>query len=120
MTYSQRYGGLIWTDHAVERMRQRKFEQRLAVQAYKHPDEVLPGKQSGTKEYQKRYKQSLITLICARNTRGETVVISCWIDPPLPGTSDARKKKQWKRYKNAGVLGKIWMQVLKQFGLTDW
>lgn len=117
MPYNQRYGGVIWTNHALERLHQRKLPQHIAFLAFQAPDEREAGKQQGTTELRKRYKNSTITLIIKPNERREWLVLSAWIDPPLPGTIDHKKKEAWKAYKKAGFWGKLWYMLQKQLGL---
>lgn len=116
MKYARNYGGIVWTNHALERLHQRKLPQEIAFLAYQSPDQRIPGKKAGMIELQKQYGQSLITLIVNQNERHEWIVVSAWIDPPLPGTMDYKKKQDWKAYKKAGFWGKLWLTFKKQLG----
>lgn len=107
------YGGLIWTNHALERLENRRLSQELAAQAFRYPDKRVSGKMAGSFEYRKRYKNSLITLIAKQNESRRWVVLSCWIDPPLPGTEDERKREAWKRYSRSSWWMK-WLLTLKK------
>lgn len=115
------YGGAIWTNHALERLGQRGLSQDLASQTFNRPDKSIPGKQSGTMEYQKRFGPSLVTVIAGKTEKNEWLILSCWIDPPLPGSIDIGKKEAWlsyrKQYEKAGFWGKLWLVFLKQLGL---
>lgn len=117
MAYNQHYGGVIWTNHALERLHQRKLPQHIAFLAYSQSDTRMAGKQPGTTELRKQYGRSLITLIMRQNERREWLVLSAWIDPPLPGTLDHKKHSAWKQQKRAGFWGKLWYQIKKQFGI---
>jgi len=110
------YGGIVWTNHALERIDQRGLSQSLAYQAYRYPDSSYPGKKSGTTEYLKRIQNSTITVITTQSDKNETLVLSCWIDPPLFGTEDYHKKEQYKKYRKAGFWGKVFLTVRKQLG----
>lgn len=110
---SRVYHNLIWTNHALQRLEERKLSQEIAWTAFRYPDKVMKGRLSGSYEYQKRYQHSLITLIAKQNDRSQWVVLSAWIDPPLQGTWDAKKKAYWKEYQRAGFFGKWWV-VFKQ------
>ncbi len=113
---NQYYGGIIWTNHALERLDQRGLSQELAWETFQRPDQKLAGKKQGTSEYQKRVNNSLITVIATQNEKNEWVVLSCWIDPPLFGTADYRKKEAYTKYRKAGFWGKVWYTVKKQLG----
>ena len=111
------YGGLIWTNHALERLRQRGLPQDLAWQAYKYPDEVREGNSRNSSTYLKRHGKYLITVIVTENERREHIVVSTWIDPPMKGTDDYRKKQKYVAYKKAALWGKVWMTIKQQIGL---
>jgi hypothetical protein len=114
---SNHYGGIIWTNHALERLKQRGLSQELAWQAYKYPDRSFPGRELGTTEYQRRYDKSLVTLITKFTEKREVIVISAWVDPPMPGTVDAAKRDAYKKYQKASFWGKIWLTLKQQLGL---
>lgn len=113
----QYYAGLIWTNHALARLKERGLSQELAARAFTEPDEFFPGKKTGTMEYRKKVESSVITLILKQNEKKEWLVLSAWIDPPLYGTKDYRKKQAYERYKKAGFWGKVWYTIKSQLGL---
>lgn len=117
MSYLNNYGGVIWTNHVLERLKQRDLSQDIALQAFKYPDKTLKGKKKDTIEYQKTFQKSLITLIAIKNEKNEWVIISGWIDPPLPGSYDYKKKEEYKKYQKASFLGKLFLTFKKQLGL---
>src|SRR3990167_10257122 len=109
---SQRnFVGAIWTNHALERLDQRGLTQNLAGQAFKNSDFSNPGKQSGTIEFKKKFNNSTVTIIAKKNERQEWIILSCWIDPPLAGYMDARKKQRYEEYKKAGFWKRLWMDI---------
>lgn len=112
----QYYGGIIWTNHALERLSERGLSQDLAWQAFSAPDSQKPGKKAGTTEFRKRVDNATITLIAKPNDTNEWLVLSCWIDPPLYGTKDYKKKQAYLNYKKAGFWGKVWYTVKSQLG----
>jgi hypothetical protein len=120
MSGKQYYAGLIWTNHALERLGQRGLSQELASQAFHSPDKVIRGNSNGSVEYQKRVQQSLVTTIVKQNEHNEWIVLSCWINPPLPGTEDEKRHKNYKRYQRAGFWGKVVLEILRQLGLVKY
>lgn len=110
------YRGAIWTNHALERLGQRGLSQDMAADTFNRPDASLQGKQSGTMEYQKRFGISLVTIIAKQNERNEWIILSCWIDPPLAGTEDAKKQEAFRNYKKAGFWKKVWLVFKSQLG----
>ena len=111
---SKHYGNAIWTNHALERLGQRGLSQDLAWQAFSSPDRKFNGKNHGTTEFQKRFGSSLVTIIAKQNEKREWIILSNWIDPPLPGTIDYYKKEDYKKYQQAGFWGKFFMILKKQ------
>lgn len=116
MSYTRTYGGMIWTNHAMDRMAQRYLKQDYAWQAIRYPDgqrDVGDGKI----EYRKRFGERLVTAIVTKNEKKEWIVVSTWVDPPFPGTEDHRKKQQYHAYKKASFWGKVLISLKKQLGL---
>ncbi len=107
----------IFTKHALQRLDERAFTRSHVEGAIDKPDSVVAGKEKGTLEYQKRYGTQKVTAIVAKGPEGEDVVLSCWIDPPVYGTQDYRKKERYRRYQKAGFWEKIVMDILSSFGL---
>lgn len=112
----QKYGGLIWTNHALERVTQRGLTQEKAWYTFRHPDKTASGKEPGTVEFTRKEQNSLIKVIATQNEKKEWIVISCWVDPPLSGSIDAFKQEEYKRYKKSGFFGKLIFSVKKQLG----
>lgn len=105
------YTGAIWTNHALERLDQRGLTQALAGQAFQNSDHFGPGKESGTIEFKKKFSQSTVTVITKKNDHGEWLILSCWIDPPLEGYIDYRKKQRYLEYQKAGFWKRLWMDI---------
>lgn len=114
--YSRMYGGLIWTNHAIERLKERGLTQEDAWYAYKHPDSMNIDTKNGSIKYEKKYNDSEINIIIKENDKKEIIVLSCWIDPPLPGSIAAKEKSEYKKYKKASAFWKILYLVKKQLG----
>ncbi|OGK67009.1 hypothetical protein A2313_01620 [Candidatus Roizmanbacteria bacterium RIFOXYB2_FULL_41_10] len=110
------FSGLIWTNHALQRLQERQFSQSQAALAYSTPDQIRAGKKANTQEYMKHFGEKTITLIVSNNDRGEKIVVSAWIDPPLWGTKDYQKKQRYHEYYRAGPLKKIWLIIREQLG----
>ncbi len=113
------FAGAVWTNHALQRLSQRGFTQEMAGKTFSSPEFSLPGKQKGTIEYRRRFGKSQVTVIAKKNEKQEWIVLSCWIDPPLPGTEDAKKRKKYRefqyKFKSSGFWGKTWLALKKQF-----
>ncbi len=115
---SQYYGGAIWTNHALDRIRERGLSQDMASSAFNHPDRTTDGRELGTKQYQKRFGKSLVTIVAKQNDKSEWIILSCWVDPPLSGSDDERRRKNYQNYQKSTFWGKIWITVKNQLGLS--
>lgn len=104
---NKNFGGVIWTNHALDRLDQRGLTQDLALQTYNEPDKTMPARDGAT-EYQKWFDKSRVTVIVKKNERGEWLVLSNWIDPPLYGTRDFTKAAEYKVYKKSSW----WVRLL--------
>lgn len=115
MGYSRTYGGFIWTRHAIEQLIERGVAQEKAWETIKHPDSTK--KHKGAVKFEKEFGSATITVVAKQNKEHSWVVVSSWMNPPLPGTEDARKKEAYKRSLKSGFWGKLWYSVKQQLGL---
>ncbi len=112
------YKGAIWTNHALDRLRDRGFTQDVASQAFNNPDSSAAGRESGTTLYKKRFDKSLVTVVAKQNEKGEWLILSCWSDPPIKGSEDDKRKSAYKNYHQASGMGKIWIILKRQLGIS--
>lgn len=119
---------VVFTNHAIERMRQRGISGDFVWQAVRMPDKTIPGKEKHTTEFIKYRNGHTITAVGKKNDLGEWVVLSAWIDPPLRGTADFKKKEKFskkiekireldRKMENASFWGKLWLTFRKQTGI---
>lgn len=111
------YGGVIWTNHAMERLSQRGISQQMGHAAFVGADRQFAGKERDTTVFQKQFGELRVTLIGKQNEKKEWIVISAWVDPPLYGTADYRKKQEFGKYKKAGGFKKFLLIVRQQIGI---
>lgn len=123
-----RVNDVVFTNHAIERLKQRGISGDWAFQTVKIPDQSLPGKEKHTTEFIKKFEAYTVTAVAKKNDVGEWVVLSVWMDPPLPGTKDYHNRQKYlssldkeKKYRvrlnKASFWGKLWLTFLKQLGL---
>jgi len=75
---NSRYGGVIWTNHAIKRLYECQLTQSDAWYSFQHPDGQLKGKVPGSKRYYKDYGHQRIEVIATQNEKKEWVILSCW------------------------------------------
>jgi len=104
---------LFWTKHSLQRIKDRKIPQKYLTNAFYKPDKVINGKKKGTKKFIRLYGIHEAVVIASPNNRGEWVVISGWINPPIEGGLDDRKDSWEKNYQKSSLLGRVWLEVKK-------
>ena len=109
MKYSRTFGGVIWTNHALERLKGRKLPQDIAWKAFRYPEETNKGKKQNTFEFIKKLDIYTVSVIAKQNEKREWVILSCWIDPPLAGSVDLMKTDQNKS------IGSWIISILRRF-----
>lgn len=112
---NNRYGGIIWTNHALERLSQRGITQEQAFATFKNPESTKI-RDHGATAYTKFFGEKKLTLIGKVTEQKEWIIVSAWIDPPLPGSIDEKRKKQYWEYKKAPWWKKILLAVKNQMG----
>lgn len=75
---NQRYGGVIWTNHAIQRLYESRITQSDAWYSFQHPDGQTYGSAPGSIKYYKDYGPQRIEVVATRNEKKEWVILSCW------------------------------------------
>jgi len=113
---ARQYRGLIWTNHALERLEQRKLTQDQIWQTFSEPDTKHTGSRADSYEYTKRMGSHTFSLIATQNEKNEWLVLSCWVEPPFPGSIDIEKRAAWKQYQRAPWWLKWLIHFKRQLG----
>lgn len=94
------FGGVIWTNHALQRLKERQISQSVAWATWSRPDQSRKGA-SGNWVYYKTYGDQKIEVVAKQNERGEWLILSVW-SRPVYGNYINQNKNQ-----NGGILEKI-------------
>lgn len=97
MSYSRTYQGIIWTNHALERLKARQIPQESAWKAFRFPESSYKGKTQGSFEFAKKIQKNTITTVAKQNDRKEWIILSAWIDPPLTSSIDIEDHDQSRK-----------------------
>jgi len=112
---------VIWTNHALSRLEERKLPKNIALETFHYPDSTNPGKKTGTTELTKQVGKHTVTLIVKQSEKGEWIVLSAWVDPPYYGTMDYEKRQKYnqtmREWRKAGFWRKIWIEIRGLFKL---
>lgn len=74
------YGGLVWTNHARERMQSRNLTQAEVYDAITNPTTSTQGSDKGSIKYRKVTPDKLIEAII-KDENGRRLVLTCWGAP---------------------------------------
>lgn len=93
-----RYKGLIWTNHALDRLRQRGISQGDAWATWNRPEQSRPGTGShqGAWVYYRTWGNTRIEVVAKQNEKKEWVIISVWSDFVDPERSRRIKTSFWQ------------------------
>ncbi len=96
----EKYQGVIWTDHALRRMKERGIKIDHALTTLNSPDESRRGQIPGSWVYFRTWGEDQIEVVAKQNERGEWVVLSVWS----------------RKVKNSNWSGKLpwWKYFLKE------
>jgi hypothetical protein len=97
--------GVIFTNHALERLYQRKIAQSDAWYTFKRSDRQLKGKISGSWKFSKSYGPQTIEVIAKQNEQEQWVILSCWskiMGNDQPIFTKQKESLIWKLTKEIG------------------
>jgi len=75
------FGGIVWTNHALDRMRERGIKQGDAWATWSSPESSRKGKLSGVFIYYRNWNGTQIEVVTKKNEKKEWVVLSVWARP---------------------------------------
>jgi len=108
---NNRYGGVIWTNHALQRMAERGISQGNALYTFNHPEESRPGNNKDSTIYYRTYGKEKIEVVTTKNEKNEWLIMSVW-SRPLYGNY-----QKYPKYQSDNFLDKIVESILqKLFG----
>lgn len=72
------YGGMIWTNHALARAKERGLTQDEVVQTIRNSSTSQGGNSNGSTKYIRLSEDKMIEVIVKRNEKNQVVILSCW------------------------------------------
>lgn len=97
------FGGIIWTNHALQRLKERGIKQSDALATWRNPDQSRPATARNSWVYYKTYGSEKIEVVASKNNKNEWVVLSVWSRPVYDN--------QLNRLKSTNV----WDSLLERF-----
>ncbi len=87
------YGGVIWTNHALERLRERGIKQGDAWAVFNRSDQSRYAKSKNAWIYYKTFDNQKIEVVAKKNEEGKWIILSVWsrsVDKKSPGKKNGR------------------------------
>ena len=79
-SFSRNYGGLIWTNHALERLHKRGITQPQALSVIKNPHKTYPGKKTDSVKFIRTVGGRRIHAVATLDqTSHKWIVLSLWV-----------------------------------------
>ena len=75
---NKNYGGVVWTNHALSRLRERGIKQGDAWATWRRPDSSRYTQSKGAWVYHRTFDNERIEVVAKKNERGEWVILSVW------------------------------------------
>ena len=90
-----RYKGLIWTNHALQRLRERGIKQGDAWATWNSPEQSRKGA-SGNWVYYKTYGNQRIEVVAKQNENREWIILSVWSKEVFGNEKSVQKSSFWQ------------------------
>jgi len=94
---NKNFGGVIWTNHALSRMRDRGIKQGDAWATFRRSDKSERAKVKGAWVYSKTCGDKKIGVVAKQNEKGKWMVLSVWSRPIYDNRS--KPESLWKLIK---------------------
>lgn len=92
------FGGVIWTDHALQRLRERGVKQGDAWTVWRRPDQSKKGTVSGSWVFYRTFGNQKIEVVAKQNEKKEWIILSVWSKPVYEQVKSAPKSSFWRRF----------------------
>ena len=75
---NRNYGGVIWTNHAIQRLNERGISQGDAWAVWNRPEQSRYSATKGAWIYYKTYGDERIEVVAKQNEKKEWIILSVW------------------------------------------
>ena len=75
---NRNYGGVIWTNHALQRLNERGITQGDAWAVWNRPDESRYSTTKGAWIYYRTWGDTRIEIVAKQNEKKEWIILSVW------------------------------------------
>lgn len=92
------FGGVIWTNHALQRLHEREIKQSDAWATFRNPDQSRPTKKRGNWVYYRTYGNQKVEVVASQNEKKEWVILSVWSRPVYQRTRAVKLPSWWDNF----------------------
>lgn len=92
------YGGVIWTNHALDRLRSRGIKQGDAWATWRRPDQSRKGTVSGSWIYYRTWGNQKIEVVAKQNEKKQWIILSVWSRTLDPDREQKSHHLNWLRF----------------------
>ena len=78
---NKNFGGVIWTNHALQKLKERGIKQGDAWATWRNPQQSRRATSKGTWIYYRTYGSEKIEVIAKQNEKKEWIILSVWSKP---------------------------------------
>lgn len=75
---NRNYGGVIWTNHAIQRLNERRISQGDAWAVWNRPEQSRYSATKGAWIYYRTYGDQRIEVVAKQNEKKEWIILSVW------------------------------------------
>ena len=102
---NKNYQGVIWTNHALNRLKERGIKQEDAWYTFRKPQQSRYAKAKQAWIYYRDYQNEQVEVVAKKNEKGEWLIISVWSSPIFQKKQAKTKDSFFKLMLNS-FLGK--------------
>lgn len=75
---NRNFGGVIWTSHALEKLRERGINQSDAWATWRRPDQSRKASSKGSWVYYRTFGNQKIEVVAKQNEKKQWIILSVW------------------------------------------
>ncbi|MFH1863779.1 MAG: DUF4258 domain-containing protein [bacterium] len=100
---NKNFGGVIWTNHALQKLEERGIKQGDAWATWRNPQQSRRATSKGTWIYYRTYGNERIEVVAKQNEKKEWIILSVWSRPVF---QSAQKPESLLRLLFRRIFGK--------------
>ena len=102
------FGWVIWTNHALQRLKERNIKQGDAWATWRRPNQSRFAKSKGAWVYYKTFGNQKIEVVAKQNEKKEWLILSVWSRPVYEKHSKFKNKHKTNLF--ISILRKIFLK----------